>query len=212
VAYQTARGAAFLTDVAAAGAAIPYQGVPASAQVPGDLHHFSVFFNESSENGAAGRSLTTAFHAAGNRTVSLGRPLPAPVVNVVATTPYIRHRARFEAPSEYAGSATVWFFVGDDRLFAVEMTAGYLGKKPTRWELTVPDLSGVPGFRLEWVPSQSGVGLQIGASSAGIISLPSDGETMVFAYRNHDFQPAAGLRITRSLGSCALGSLDHRCR
>jgi len=35
-------------------------------------------------------------------------------------------------------------------LVTVTMTAGYLGATPAEWELSVPDLSSVSGFKSEW--------------------------------------------------------------
>ena len=171
-----------------------YQGIPAAAQSPDDVHELLVIAAPSNPNGTEERWLLSAFHTATDRTVTLGPSLVMPTATAVATVPYARYRLQLPLQNEYAEVAEA-FFVQPTRSAALLVTRGYLGGAPPTWDLVVPDLSTAPGFSADW-------GLRAGvltnwtadaASGLGLYVDLVDGETTRYAERSS----TASLALTR---------------
>jgi hypothetical protein len=212
--YVTAGGTEELLNAHLFGSAVstlPYAGVPASVQSPGDLH--GLFVEVTAPNTL--RRLLTAFHRAENRSVALGPQLPAPTLSVVASSPYLRHRMLLPRQSEY-NSEVVGRFVqqATQATSEVAATAGYFAGSPPEWDLTVPDLTAAAGFDPAW-------GLRPGAATqweafatSGSFLFPlsiRDGETIRTAARR-DGAPSGAALARGSLGAMSLRELFQQLR
>jgi hypothetical protein len=185
VSYVTGAGTGvnLTSNFAAVGATHVYQGVPSSAQAAGDLHQFLVFAG--SPSGTTSRGVLAAFHAAGDRTVTLGPDLTTPTVSVVASSPYVRYRMQLPMQSQYSAMANADFLQDAiARTTSIFATAGYFGGAPSSWDLTIPDLTAAAGFDPNW-GLQSGNAAEWAATAYGgsIFAVPAEGTTLLFASR-----------------------------
>ena len=129
--------------------------VPQSKLMPGDLHE--VWVDEWRPDELLGRSVLAYFAAPADRTIAFGPYIGSPVVTTVATAPHLRMRGRVAYQSEYEHG--VQFIFGSlsatSRNVHVFMSAAYRSPVRGTWEVDVPDLSGVPGFDVGWMPTES---------------------------------------------------------
>jgi uncharacterized membrane protein len=210
--YITAGGTEELLNVhfGSSVSTLSYAGVPASAQSPGDVH--GLFVEAWAPNGV--RRLLTAFYRAENRTVTLGPPLAAPTVSVVASSPYLRHRILLPRQSEYGSEVVGRFVQATQATSEVAATAGYFGGSPAQWDLTVPDLTAAAGFDPAW-GLRPGAATQWEAFATNGSFLfpwsPQDGETFRIAGLSGG-APAAAAFARGSLGAMSLRELFQQQR
>jgi hypothetical protein len=97
----------------------------------------------------ARRAASAYFVAPADQTLTLGAPATVPVFSTVSTNPSLRLRATFDAQSDYDRSTSI-SFQQDQVIVTVAMTGAYADVAPAGYNLFVPDLSSVKGFRSEW--------------------------------------------------------------
>lgn len=178
----TTRGHALTVESVLASGANTLYGVPAALVQSGDFHELLVFAN----GGESYRGETHYYRAPGNRTVALGPALNNPNLTTVAGSSHLRLRTQLGSQSDYATLLSVEH-VQSSREVILTMTNSYHGGTPIQWDVTIPDLSGVPGF-----PSgallQSGVNTDwfveaYGGDAATFFGHPTDGAVLRFAGR-----------------------------
>jgi len=150
----TSTYATLQSDDASTGSLTLYS-VPAAKIVAGDLHELYLDAFSQTSTVLAGHSFVTYYSTGSDRSESVGPSLSTPTLNTVTVTPYARVRGRLTSQAQYNTSAQFGYFQspnsGSDRLVTVVLTAAYLGGTPATWEITAPDLSGVPGFDTNWM-------------------------------------------------------------
>jgi hypothetical protein len=184
-------------DPTETGATHTLYGVPAAKQAAGDLHGLNVIAsNVTGGQAASVRYMTTYFHTASDRTVTLGPSLNAPTITTVATTPYVRFRAQLAQQPEYDKAFAVTFGQGTGaglRATTISATPAYLNG--AAFDFTIPDFSGVAGFDPNW-GLKAGVATTwsvtaIGWNGAnGIFNpVPAEGAVVQFASRTGTVTP-----------------------
>jgi hypothetical protein len=130
-------------------------GVPASAQVTGDLHRLNV---ETST-----RFAVNLFHTMSNQTVTLGSLLTTAPVVTTLEGPYRRLQASATIPSDYSFMS---YSYGDQNSnVTLAGSAAYFGGQSMT--VAMPDLSGLAGVSATWFPpagSQSAFTYTVGSA------------------------------------------------
>lgn len=200
VGYSTAGGSSgslYFEPAGTAGTARQFAGVPASAQVSGDLHLLTVSAFPSGGVPSTFRSASRYFATAGDQTVTMGPDLGAVTVTTAATSPYVRPHAQYNIQAEYnrywyagwsqtAGATT--------RAVVLSASAGYLGSASV-FDFTLPDFSSVAGWNNVWgFVTGSDLGWQLfGAgwsAPGGYGGVPNlEGATSMAAYRIGSITP-----------------------
>lgn len=158
-------------------------GVPTTLTQAGDLHELEVF----ADGGSSYRGETQYYRFASQRSVALGPALTTPQLSTVATSPYLRLRTQLPAQSAYGTLVSV-VYEQNSRDVVVTLTAGHVGNTPSTWEVTIPDLSGVPGFPLastlqSGIQSNWYVDAYGGGFAATFFGSPADGDVLRYAGR-----------------------------
>jgi hypothetical protein len=187
VSYSTATA----TDViltarlGVAGATQGYQGVPSSAQAASDLHDVLIFAGPADPSATTSRFLATFFKAPGDHALTLGPDVAQPTVGLVASSPYLRHRAQLPIQPEYKEMAfAVFAQEATDRSASVFITAGYVGTGASTWDLSVPDLTGAANFDANWGPRPgTPTDWVVAAAGGSLFAIPTEGTTVRFATR-----------------------------
>lgn len=156
-----------------------FVSVPEALRGPEDLHLLSTF-----ASAAAGiREVSQFYQNPSNRTFTFGPMLSMPAITVVATSPFRRTRLTVASQAEYDDAMEAFFsqLSGSSfRTVTVFTSAGFLGGRPTTWELEMPDLSAA-GYDNVWAfPA----GAEINANARGydgdvnviLGAAPSDGD------------------------------------
>lgn len=163
---------------------VPFMEVPASLLAAGDYHDlFAMTFS-----GATSRGVERFHTTPGDQTLAIGPPLATPVVTTASTQPYVRFRTQLAAQTDYSSVVSLEFF--QEQQFSttevvITVTASHFGGTPVVWDLTIPDLSAVPGFQTTW-------GLRGGSVAWSVIAFlgrpelvfggrPAQNETVKFA-------------------------------
>ena len=119
----------------------PMHGIPTERLATGDVHLITQF--------DATRVTQLFVRELDDRSLTLGPPVVAPAFGTVASTPYRRIRVDLPSQPEYPEAVTMTLSqtrgTRTSRIM-MNVTREYFGETPTVWSLTVPDLSGVPGF------------------------------------------------------------------
>jgi hypothetical protein len=157
MAYYTASGssAAFFTDITPSGAtARQFPGVPTGQQVTGDLHLLSILATPpGQQTPTETRSATIMFSEAVDKAIPLGPSLGAITVAPAASSPYVMPNLMTAIQPEYNK-----YFVasynqnagGVDRTVTIAVSAAYLGTTAATFDVSMPDLSPLPGWVGSW--------------------------------------------------------------
>ncbi len=161
----------------------PYPALPTARLRPGDLHVLSA----AAAIDAAGRIAQLYFRSPSDRTLTLPAPLLRPTIDMVATAPFLRPRARFVAQGDYDRAASITYQQGTTTIVSLSMTAAYAALTGGGYELVVPDLSGTPGFDPAWALHPGHLllwtaGRTGGTLGLGVDAIPSEGATQRSAF------------------------------
>lgn len=159
-------------------------GIPGPLTQAGDYHELEVF----ADGGTTYRGEVHYYRSPVNRSVSLGATLTNPTLTTVATSPGLRLRTQLTSQLEYGAFVSV-SHVQPSRQVVLTATNSWYGGTPATWDLTIPDLGGVPGFptsaRLQsgagtdwYVDAYGGTG-----GPAAFFGSPADGAILHFAGR-----------------------------
>lgn len=149
---------------------LPVAMLPLSRLAVGDIHH--VHLHEE------WRTVDLWTRAPQDLQSSLGAPLAASTVRVVASVPHRRLLVELPAQPEYAGSVMV-SLAQAERTATLIATRAYFGRTPARWTLEVPDLAGIEGF----------------PARAGLLDVPTGWS--IIAYSQPDLWYFGGLAAPR---------------
>jgi hypothetical protein len=225
VGYTTARNnqwlfsQAFLSFDAGTAATRTYYGVPEARQAAGDLHQLFVMAGATAgrPGGDRTRATWTYTRAAADAAVALGPELGTPTVTAIEGGAYQRFRAVLPAQREYNQLASITFSQ-EGRSASIGVTAAYADEQPA-FDLVVPDLSGVDGFRPEWGLRPGDVrweAIAFGGSTASFFDfftgVPAEGATARMASRSsgNDAGAAPSVARLRRLRAPALPGLLAR--
>lgn len=129
-------------------------GVPAARQVAGEVHE--LFLDHYVPQNFVGRTLLSYYATPGDRTETLGAFVNSPTITALASSPYLRLRARVTSQADYQSAIRLLFYqeltVSDTRAVFVQASAAYLGGTPSTWDVSIPDFSGLSGFNNGWMP------------------------------------------------------------
>jgi hypothetical protein len=182
----------FGTSATNAPATRGYFAIPESRLQSGDLQILTAQANPTTE--PQFRTAMLYFRAPVDQTITLGAPISAPDLSVVSTAPALRLRARFPMQSDYDRQTAISFQQGDNTIVGVAMTATYAALHATGYDLSIPDLSPIPGFDTAWALRPSTpvfyVMYRIGGTlGLGANAVPTDGATSRMALTFGDYQP-----------------------
>ncbi len=168
---------------ASTGGTLTYAGIPGAKQVAGDLHILVV---QSHQSGAteSQRLVTSVFKNAVDQTVALGPVLAAPTVTAIAGTG--RVQAVITPPAEYNSSFGLLLeqstgLGGPLVVYGISQTRAYASGSTVT--LTIPDLTAVSAFDLNWGLKVGGVAAWIVTASGGPLQAVFDGLTYGSGYR-----------------------------
>ena len=191
--FLTANGTSFhFVDGMSSG--VPNQSVPFAMTRSGDVHGVSFrsgVFPEPT------RYVANYFREATDRTITLGALLGQPTFGVVSANPYLRLRMTLGSQTEYSTYVLAQYSqmspTGVAAFVNILVSSGYLGAAPATWDVSIPDLSGAPGFESSWM-LQSGVATAwtVEASSGAPFwrnTRPQDGLTVRTATRQSTLPP-----------------------
>lgn len=125
------------------------------------------------------RFVQSWFHTPSDRSLTLPAALLAPTVTSAATVPLLRLKAHFTPQADYDRQYAITYQQGTDKTVSVLMTSGFAALAGG-YDLTVPDLTGVPGFDSAW-GLQAGTailwnaGALGGTMGLGPSAIPADG-------------------------------------
>jgi hypothetical protein len=148
--YVSARGTEFFVGAfGTQGGAATLATIPPALLRPGDVHRVSLSMS------ARGIDYDLVFsqHEARDTTVTFGPALSVPTFDVVARSPMLRPRVRLDRQPSYPSLVQVIFEQSNEtssRAFVVQTTAAFQGSSHTTWDVSVPDLTGAPGFQGAW--------------------------------------------------------------
>jgi hypothetical protein len=174
-------------DITSANATQTYYGVPDAQLGTDGLHLLQAFAQPPGDDPAESRFALKYFRSVTDQTLTLGPPLSAPTVSVLAVDPYLRLRAQLPAQTEYDQFAVATFSQAGHSA-TVSMTGGYVvSAGAAQYDLPIPDLSGAAGFDPAWGPV-AGVETSWEVSALGgtfafgfLGQRPTDGSTTLFA-------------------------------
>lgn len=170
----------------------PYYGVPAERLQTGDLHLLGVAAGSPTLHGT--RSATLYFRNPVDQTLTLGAAMSSPEISVIAASPTLRLRARFDTQSDYDRQTSITYRQSEGPIVTVSMTAAYASRVSTGYDLILPDLSTVTGFAASWtLRPREGVfwtAFRIGGTlGLGLDAVPVDGSRQRTADGAASFDP-----------------------
>lgn len=159
-------------------------GIPGALTQSGDFHELDVF----ADGGTTYRGEVQFYRVPSSRAVTLGANLNNPTLTTVSGGTHLRLRTQLPSQLEYGALVSV-AHAQPSRLVVLTATNSYLGGTPVVWDLTIPDLSGMPGFPAGAL-LQSGAGTDwfvdayggTGAAAA-FFGAPTDGAVLHYAGR-----------------------------
>jgi len=176
--FRTANSENLVAFVASQSASnVSYFAIPDGKLESGDLQSISA---TSAPVLNAVRGVTVYFHSPTDRTLTFGAPPITPEISVASTAPMVRMRARFVAQADYDRLTSIHYQQAPNVSVTVAMTGTYAAGRD--YDLTMPDLTGVPGFDPRWV-LRSGTTLiwtsflTGGTLGLGLDAIPVDGST-----------------------------------
>lgn len=185
--FLTANGTSFhFVDGTSSGAV--NQSVPYAMTRRGDVHAVSFLSGVSPE---PTRYVANYFREATDRALALGPFLGQPSVSVVGSSQYLRLRMTLGSQTEYPSYVVARYaqssLTAPNAYVNVLMSSGYLGETPGMWDVSIPDLAGVPGFDAKWMLKPGvATGWTVEASSGAPFwrsTRPQDGQTVRAATR-----------------------------
>jgi hypothetical protein len=165
---------------------VSYVSVPAQLRMSTDYHELYAVANSSQ----ATRTISHFYKTPSAKTLAFG-PVPNDAtLSTVASSPYIRTRARIASQSEYPSAVMIQLdnanTAEDFRSVSVVTTSGFNGGRPPTWDLTVPDMTG-GGYDAAWAlqaaPSDYVVYAFNGSAGALLGAVPADGATITMGLR-----------------------------
>jgi hypothetical protein len=99
--------------------------------------------------GSVVRSATTFFRSPQDVTLNFGVVPVAPSLSIVAAVPTVRLRASFVVQDDYDRFASINFQQGATTVVSLSMTEPH-ARLGGGWDMTIPELSAVPGFDPRW--------------------------------------------------------------
>ena len=145
-----------------------YRAVPAALLMPGDRHELTIRTGFNADYSG----VTSVFRNGSPQSLAIGPSLNVPTFAPVAGSASPRFRATVASQAECG--ATVRLIATASNVFTVEATAAYHGSTPATWELTIPDLTAVPGWSPDWnFLVGQGVVLELTALSAAAVDIPA---------------------------------------
>jgi hypothetical protein len=157
----------------------PYLALPAARLEPGELQ--SIAATTTALNNVT-RAAKTYFRSPADLTLTFGAAPDAPQLEVVSSAPTARLRARFGAQADYDRLTTIAYQQAPNAIVTVGMTPAYAAMNAGRYDLVVPELSGVPGFDPRWALHAGAQALWSASRIGGTLGLrpdavPTDGAT-----------------------------------
>lgn len=143
----------------------PLRRIPAARTANGDLHSIQAFAD--APNGAF-RSVVTEFrNPSPVISLALGPALNVPTIEVAATAPYARYRARLIRQAEYRDFLGVVIAQSDRSVFLFLSDKGPGADASLDW--TLPDFSAVAGWDNTWAPRPSAPILSTSTVGSGFV-------------------------------------------
>jgi hypothetical protein len=145
---RTAHSNNILSFLAGGGATAtsPYFAIPESQLESGELQSVGA---TTVPVGNVVRSAAAYFRSPADLTLTFGVMPVAPTLSTIATAPTVRMRAHFVVQDDYDRLATINFQQGANTVVSLSMTEPY-ARGDDGYDLTIPDLSAVPGFDSRW--------------------------------------------------------------
>ena len=175
-------------NIAAGASTAATVAVPATLQVAGDLHRL---YSHVSGDGIARDVTVLAVNPVG-KTLTLGPPGNVPTISATPT-PYLRPNFRIVSQAEYPSAMEVHFFqhVGcATRAHTIITSAGFLGGRPSTWEIELPDMTQA-GYQTIWAPEGTSFAWQTralnGDSRLIFRGSARDGDVLRQAFRSGGF-------------------------
>ena len=181
---QTTRRHSLSTPVTFTSGAQTLHGIPGALTQSGDFHELEVF----ADRGTSYRGEVHYYRSPTTRSVGLGAVLHNPTLSTVSSSPL---RLRTQLPSQFEyGSFISVAHVQTSREVFLTATNSYYGGTPVTWDVTIPDLTGVPGFPAN-ARLQAGAGTDWfvdayggNAGAAPFLGAPTDGAILHYAGRS----------------------------
>jgi hypothetical protein len=125
-----------------------WYGVPPNRLVAGDLHQVTA----TTASTTSRRQLIHYSREVQPRTLTFGPPLASPVAQAPPTSPWLL-RFRGTLSADYMSRASIYLreVHPDPRTIVLVASSGYLGT-PGQYDVSLPDLSALPGFTMFWYP------------------------------------------------------------
>lgn len=139
-------------------------GVPTTSQLPADLHLAMI--------STPTRTTDVWFHTFNSQNVSLGAPLPTPVIQQLAGQ-LKRPSVSLTLPSNYNVLSYSW--IGSSNGLGLEETTGYAGG--STMTLAAPDFTTLPGYALSWATPFSTSGTYLLTAMNALAETCADGIT-----------------------------------
>ncbi len=152
--FTGVRGSSFvflstIADFVVGTPAQPYAAFPTGQLNAGELQEVVALSSDAS-NPNSGRSAGVYFTTVADRTIALGPNPNTPTVTKTVTAGIARPNVQLPSQSEYDRYISATYTQSTNQSANVFATAAYFGGLPTTWDVTVPDLSTVPGWSSTW--------------------------------------------------------------
>ena len=133
-------------------AARPWAGLNSANMISGDLHHLFAFASRSTDL-VDFRVVSKTVGAVSNQALALGAELNAPTASMVSAGAYPRFRFQGALAAGYNKRVSIDVLGEEDGSSALYIvtSVAYLGLSgtPEDYDITMPDVAGLPGFPLE---------------------------------------------------------------
>lgn len=169
-----------------------YRALPEARLLPGDLQVLYASGHGATPNSV--RSASRFFRAVQDYTIDLGADVVTPTFTTIATSPTLRLRARFVNQTEYGRATSISYQEDSTRSVSVTLTQNYALQVGGVYDLVIPELTGVVGFRPAWALSQTNSlrwsAARLGGTlGLGIEPVPFDGATQRSAFSTDVLTP-----------------------
>ncbi len=152
--FTGVRGSSFvflstIENIVAASPAQLYTAIPTAQLNAGELQEV-VALSSAAGNPNSDRSAGVYFTNVVDRTIALGPNLSIPTVTKTVTGGIARPNVQLPSQAEYDRYLSATYTQGASQSANVFATASYYGALPTTWDVSLPDLSTVPGWTASW--------------------------------------------------------------
>jgi hypothetical protein len=178
--------------------------LPAGVRVPTDVHSLTVTISNST---GTYDLLSRYTQPSAQPEIDLGPMVSAPTLDQLATSPYLRLRARIPAqPADYPLALAASFYQSTGpttlKVVGVTTTARFLGGVPGTWELSIPDFPSSSGFDAAWGLTPGAYEWDVSGSSGDLAALlrtePLAPATLVSATRSSVPAPMLAIEPART--------------